>query len=322
MAQTDHQHLVDAVDLFLEGSPRARLRHQAHAVDRASAGQRRVDASDAPGVAEPAGGGDLRGPPLPCGRLGGGHRDAQNGLDCDRVGRHLLPVDREPVAAEHRRHQRGDPVVLGRGKADPEVGSEGLGHLGAEPVGHAPAGDAVEDLALQVALADGVVARGGARLPPRGLGREVGGHGFEVVELLGGDGRVEAGHAGGVGHHVAHQHALLAVLGELGPVLRHGGVEVELAPVGQHQHAGGRHGLGGGVDVDDGVALPGYALGVGVAAPDVDDELAVDGHRRSRADLQPVGEVGLERVLDRFEPGLACPIDLHAPMMARPEPVC
>ena len=62
---------------------------------------------------------------------------------------------------------------------------------------------------------------------------------------------------------------------------------------------------------------PGGAVGVGVAAPDVDDELAVDGHRRGRADLQALSEVGLERVAHLLEAGLAGSMDLHAPMMAR-----
>ena len=255
-----------------------------NAVDGASAGQRRVDAGHRPGVAEAARGGDLRGAPLAGAGLPAGLGDAQHHPDGYRVGRHCHAADLE-LAGHHRRLQLADAVVLGGGQAHPEVGSERLGHLGAEPVGHATAGDPVEDLAFEVALGDGVVARRGARLPPGGLGGEVRGDGFEVVELFDRDGRVEAGHARGVGHDMAHQHSVLAVLGELGPVLRHRGIEVELAPVGQHQHADRGHGLGGGVDVDDGVSLPGGAGGVGVASPDVDDELAVDGHRCGRAEL-------------------------------------
>ena len=319
MAQPDHQHLVIAVGLLLEGPAHSGLRHQPDPVDGAPAGQRGVDAGYAPGVAEAACSRNLRGPPLAGGRLSGGHRAAQDGPHRQRVGGDLHAVDGE-FAAEHRGLEVGHPMVLGSGQADPEVGIERLGHLGAEPVGHTLPGDAVEDLALELALADGVVARGGARLPPRGLGGEVGGDRLEVVELLEGDGWVEAGHAGGVGHHVAHQHAVLAVLGELGPVMGYGGVEVELAPVGQHQHAGGGHGLGGGVDVDDGAALPGRAVDAGVAAPQVHHGLAVDGHRRSRTDLQPLGEVGLEGVPHPLEPRLASPMDLHGPIMARRAP--
>ena len=56
--------------------------------------------------------------------------------------------------------------------------------------------------------------------------------------------------------------------------------------------------------------------------PDVDDELSVDGHRRGRADLQAVSEVGLERVAHGLEAGLAGSMDLHAPIMARHSPRC
>jgi hypothetical protein len=54
-------------------------------------------------------------------------------------------------------------------------------------------------------------------------------------------------------------------------------VEVELASVGEEEGGEGGHGLGGGVDVDDGVAFPGSgAVAIGVTGPEVDDRLALE----------------------------------------------
>ena len=62
-------------------------------------------------------------------------------------------------------------VVLG-GETDVEVGAERPGDLvGEERADRAPV-DAADDLTDEVSLGDGVVARRGARLPPRLLGRQ------------------------------------------------------------------------------------------------------------------------------------------------------
>ena len=98
-------------------------------------------------------------------------------------------------------------------------------------------------------------------------------------------------------HDVADQDVLLARLRELGPVRGHGSVEVELAPVVEHEGAQERHRLGRRPDVGDGVALPGPRLVlVGPAAPDVDDRLAVHEDGDGRAEVfAPVELVGQRR---------------------------
>ena len=75
------------------------------------------------------------------------------------------------VDRRRRDHVR-DPVVLARREADVEVGIERLGDLAVEELADRLAGDAPDDLADEVALGHGVVARPGAGLPPRRLGGE------------------------------------------------------------------------------------------------------------------------------------------------------
>ena len=76
--------------------------------------------------------------------------------------------------------------------------------------------------------------------------------------------------------------ACLPFCAELRPVARHGRVDVELAALDQDVRAERRHRLGGRKDVDDRVALPGpRARRIGVAAPQIDDRLAVDAWRRT-----------------------------------------
>ena len=95
--------------------------------------------------------------------------------------------------------------------------------------------------------------------------------------------------------------ALLAALRELGPVAGDGRVQVELASVGQHQGAQRRHGLGRRPDVDDRVALPRLrARLVDMAAPDVDDELAVVHDRHAGADVGPGVDVRRQHVVHAF----------------------
>ena len=101
-------------------------------------------------------------------------------------------------------------------------------------------------------------------------------------------------------HQVAHLDVLLAGRRELGPVLGDLAVEVELAPIGEHQRTQRGHRLGRRPDVDDRVALPRRRLRlVDVAAPQVDDELAVEDDGDRRADIEALVEVLRERRLDR-----------------------
>ena len=62
--------------------------------------------------------------------------------------------------------------VVGRRQADVEVGAERPGDLLGEERAERPPGDPPDDLADEVALVERVVARRGARLPPRRLGGE------------------------------------------------------------------------------------------------------------------------------------------------------
>ena len=180
-------------------------------------------------------------------------------------------------------------VVLGA-EPDVEVDAEGAGDLGPDELAEGLAGDPPDDLALEVALRDRVVALGGPGLPPRLLGGEQGGGLVPVVEGVGGDRRVPHRQAGHVAHHVTYEHAGLAVGRELGPHRGDGGVQVELVLVGEHQQGQRSHGLGVRPDVDDRVALPrrgGPVTGSGGvrvdgAGPQVDDELALDRHRDRR----------------------------------------
>ena len=71
--------------------------------------------------------------------------------------------------------------------------------------------------------------------------------------------------------------------------------EVKLTLVGHHQGRQRRHGLGGGVDVDDGVTLPGPKAGaVGGAAPDVDHRPPCT-WRRTRPHVGAAGRLAANR---------------------------
>ena len=203
-----------------------------------------------------------------------------------------------------------------------EVGAERAGHLLGEERPERLARDAPHHLAHQEALRARVVARRRARLPPRRLGGEQGGALVPVLQVGGHQRLVPARQARRVAEQVAHQHALLAVGGELGPVARHRRVQVELAAVGQHQRDQERHGLGGRPHVGDGVALPGSGAGlVGPAAPDVDDQAAVlhDGHRT--AHVRAGVDAGRERLGHAGEAVIEAAVDLgHGSPSVRPTP--
>ena len=136
---------------------------------------------------------------------------------------------------------------------------------------------------------------------------------FPVVKTLGGaERRIESGYAGGMAHEVPNFRVLLVVPAVLGPVVGHLGVEVELAPVRQHEGAQEGHRLGRRVDVDDGVLLPRpRARLVGMARPEVDDELALDRRREGRADIAEFREVALEGIAHLGEAFVAEAVDVH-----------
>ena len=101
---------------------------------------------------------------------------------------------------------------------------------------------------------------------------------------------------------IADWYVLFTALGELRPVFGHGGIEIQKALVGETVGADGSHTLGGGVEVDDSIAMPeAGAVGVGVTGPEIDHHLAFDHDGYSGADLAVVGEVGEEGFLHGLE---------------------
>ena len=196
---------------------------------------------------------------------------------------------------------------------DVEVRAERFRDLLAEERADGAAVDAPHELTLEVPLGDRVVPDRGPGLPPRRLLGQVRADLVPLVQVRRRERRVETRQPGAVTHHVAHEHAVFAARRELGPVLRDRRVEVEHAPVGEHQHAERRHGLRARVDVDDRVLDPRIAVGVRDAAPQVDDRLAVDRQRDARTHFESRVEVAFERAADRFETRLTHTVGVHVP---------
>ena len=208
-------------------------------------------------------------------------------------------------------NERRDPGLrLGR-DSDVEVGAEGLGHVLLEEPARGLARDAAHDLADQVPLGDRVVPRLGTRLPPRRLARQQLGAAIPVGEIFDGQRLLPTAEAGSVTEQVAYLDLVLAGGAELRPVPGDGRMEVQLAAIGQHQRAQGDHGLGGREDVDERVALPRPgARRILVAAPDVDNRLAIDEDRHRRTDVEALVDVAPEGLGHGAEAVLVFTIDL------------
>ena len=96
---------------------------------------------------------------------------------------------------------------------------------------------------------------------------------------------------------------LLARHRELGPVARHGRIQVELPAVDEDEGAERGHRFRRREDVDDRVALPRTRpCRIGVAAPQVYHDVAIDRRGERGADLPSRVEVRREGVADRSEP--------------------
>ena len=301
------EHLVDAVRLDLEDRVGALGREQAHATGFAPSGDDRLDGGHRAGIALAVGGGDLGAPPPFLVRHGGVdgrvHECLQHELG--DLALHGGDVD------GRGRDDVGHAAVLARRQADEEVGAERLGHLAGEPGADAVAGDATDDLADEVALRQRVVPRAGAGLPPRRLRSQPGDAELPVSQVLGGERLFPATQPRRVPHDVPDLDPLLAVGGELGPVRGDGRMEVEFLPVVQHEGDEEGHGLGGGPDVRDGVALPGSRLLlVGPAAPDVDDRLPVQEDGDRGTEVRPCLELVGQRGADGFEAWLVGSVHL------------
>ena len=200
----------------------------------------------------------------------------------------------------------GDAGIESRRKADISVGAERTGDLLAEVSAEALAGDTANDFTDQPAESDRMIAMPGAGLPPWLLAGKFGGDLLptkDVVELEGGANR---GHPGLVTEQIFDGDITLAGGGELGPILGDGGLEIELALVGEAMGTEGAEALGGGPYVDERVAIPGLgAGGVGVTTPEVNDRLAVEGDGYGGADLAALGEVFGEDLADARKAGIA-----------------
>jgi competence protein ComEC len=204
----------------------------------------------------------------------------------------------------------GHPVELAVVEPDVKVQAEGPCHLVAEEAAEAAAVDAPDQLPEEVALGLGVVPGPLARGPSRRLGGEAAATCIQVEDGEVVDRLVEHGQTRGVAQHVANEDTLLPVGRELQPVVRHRGVERHGAAVVEHQHAQRADHLGRGPHVDEGVPFPRHAPGqIPVAAPQVDHQLALDGHRAAGPEIT-LGEVLDERVADGVEARVAAPIDL------------
>ena len=170
--------------------------------------------------------------------------------------------------------------------------------------------DPADDLADQVAVRDGVVPVRRAGLPERGLGGQGLGDGVPGPDLLGAQPGIDRWQAGLVRQQVADGHVVLAGLGELGPIGRHGRVHVELTPLGQQVGAHGRRALGRGEDDLQRVGpVRGRPPDVERPTDDVDDLVAVDVDAEAGSDLTALREVGGERVPDGLEAGLDQAVD-------------
>src|SRR5262249_38500971 len=131
-------------------------------------------------------------------------------------------------------------VALGP-RADVIVGAERLRNLLGEERSERAAGDASHDLADERTEADGVIAGRRAGFPPRRLSGEQRRDLLEVEKIFEYERLCPPGQAARVRQQVPHLDALLARGGELRPVLRDRGVEIELSAVGEHQRTERRH---------------------------------------------------------------------------------
>src|SRR5205823_1909171 len=104
----------------------------------------------------------------------------------------------------------------------------------------------------------------------------------------------------------------LALLTELGPQLGDRRIDIELAAAGQHMRAKRGRALGAGEHDAERVLGPGrIRLGIGDAAPQVDDRLAAHRQADRGADLALLGEVPGEGLGDALEALLAGAVDFH-----------
>ncbi len=289
------------------------------AVERAVAGQGRVEARHSSRVAVAVGGRHLGGAPLP-------RVDHARPGD---IGRVAIGVEAHQRQARQRRRIRAEPspelFVFGRGlprhqlgaafvelgaDADEEVDARGLGDGLAQVGAERLAGDAAHDLADQESLRVDVVAVAFSGLPPWRLRRERLRHHVPAAPRAGRQRARNRRQRRLMREQVAQRDPRLARLRELRPVSGDGRVELEPPHLGESEHADGGDRLADGVEVDDRVALPrARARAVGVSAPQVDHAAPVDVDRERGADLGAGGEDLAQRVADSLESARAAPVN-------------
>ncbi len=183
-----------------------------------------------------------------------------------------------------------------------EVGSQWTGKLfGKEPAESSPV-DATNDLTDEMAVVDRVIARRRTRGPPRLLGSEASGGRLEVVDVRQFDRALPTGDARRMRQEVANFDVFLTVCRKFGPVVSNFLAHVQLAAFDQQERTQGRHGLGDGERVDDGVAAPWSGTGfVGVPAPEIDHGFSVDGDGNGAAEFFTGFELSLEGGADGVE---------------------
>lgn len=272
---------------------------------RAAVGEGAVDGCEGAGVGVSVGGGEFGGAPGAgvdvAGEAGGGEAEGFGG---EAFGR-----DAEAVAAGGG-DQFGGAGVFGGGEADVEVDAEWGGDFVADKLAAGATVDAADDFADELSVGDGVVAEALSGRPRWGLAFQRGDHAVPVEHCAVGQFLVDADEAGFVGEELVDGDLVFAGLGELGPVVGDGAGDIERAAVGEDCGGDGGDAFGGGVDVGDGVLLPGAGLGgVGPAGPEVDDDLAAFDDAEGCADLAVVGPVAGEGVAEGGEAGIAVAVD-------------
>ena len=183
-----------------------------------------------------------------------------------------------------------------------EIGVEHAGHFGSEELSEGHTRDASHDLTNQKSLGHEVVARRRAGLPQRRLSGERIRATLPIGEVPRLQRCAPEGKSRGVTHHVANLDVLFPVLRELGPVLHHRRVKVELTSVGQHQRHEKRHGLGHRPHIHDGVALPrcGHRF-VRETTPQIHDELTFGIDRERSTNFLATAQLPFEHVTKTVE---------------------
>jgi hypothetical protein len=123
---------------------------------------------------------------------------------------------------------------------------------------------------------------------------------------------VKADQTGLMTHELSQRDRVLAVAVELRPVIDYRRVEAEEASLHSLQQTQRGHRFGDGEHADQRLLAPGeLPLPVGVAVPEVYDELAVEGDRNGSADVT-AGLVSIEEgVGDRLKSRIQMPLDDH-----------